>query len=183
MSKIPSSYDVAESSKRFFEAAVKSCVEGKVDALNLLVVDYLKQNPQISAQELFQEFRSEGKTLLHVAAASGQLKVIEFIISKCSNIPSLINLSDANGFTPLIYATISENSAAMRTLIDNGADVNAKNSYGATSLHFAAGDGSVERITLLIQAGATVNADSKSGSPLHWAAGKAHANALRYISI
>ena len=42
---------------------------------------------------------------------------------------------------------------------------------GAAAVHFAAGDGSISRLSLLIDAGANIEAVSQSGTALHWAAG------------
>jgi len=49
-------------------------------------------------------------------------------------------------------------------------------------VHFAAGDGSTERLELLVDAGADLRAVSASGgNALHWAAGKGRTAAMRYI--
>ena len=48
-------------------------------------------------------------------------------------------------------------------LIAKGADVNTKNKYGVTPLHFAAGYGRKETVELLITKGADVSAKVVSG--------------------
>ena len=50
-----------------------------------------------------------------------------------------------------------------KLLIDHGADVNAKDKYGRTALMFAADRGNIEQIKLLIDAGADVNAKDDNG--------------------
>jgi ankyrin repeat protein len=51
-----------------------------------------------------------------------------------------------------------------------GADVNARNGYGATQLHYASREGHEATISLLLEKGANVNAKSNGGdTPLHWA--------------
>ena len=87
--------------------------------------------------------------------------------------------ADNAGFTPLINATISESIPIMKMLINLGANVNARNNDGATAAHFAAGDGAVERLQILCEAGADLTLLSQSGTPLHWASGKGHVDALR----
>ena len=67
----------------------------------------------------------------------------------------------------------------MNQLIDAGADVNARNKDGASAIHFAAGDGSLERVELLFSKGANLEYISQSGAPLHWAAGKGHTNIIK----
>jgi ankyrin repeat protein len=77
---------------------------------------------------------------------------------------------DDKGVTLLMYAAAFGSPEAVRMLIDAGADVNAKNSFDATALMWAAGDPVKARI--LIEHGANVNAVSKMGrTPLIIAAG------------
>jgi ankyrin repeat protein len=90
-------------------------------------------------------------------------------------------MTDKAGFTPLINATIAESLPIMKHLIDLGADVNARNADGAAAIHFAASDGSLERLELLAKHGADLSYMSKAGTPLHWACGKSRADAVRYI--
>jgi ankyrin repeat protein len=66
--------------------------------------------------------------------------------------------SGPNGSTPLMYAALYGDAAAMRALLDKGADANAKNDAGATALMWAADDGAKTR--LLVEHGADVNAKS-----------------------
>ncbi len=75
---------------------------------------------------------------------------------------------DNGGFTPLINATISESVTVMTMLLGLGAEVNARNKDGAAAIHFAAGDGKVERLQVLCDAGADLTLLSEAGSPLHW---------------
>ena len=66
----------------------------------------------------------------------------------------------------------------VRTLIEAGADVNARtNEYhiNETPLYWAAEKGKADVVRILIEAGADVNAcsDNEISGPLHWAAKKA----------
>ena len=63
----------------------------------------------------------------------------------------------------LLKAAEENNIAAVRCLIENGADVNAKTKYGYTSLHRAAWKGTTETAALLIENGADVNAKTNNG--------------------
>ncbi len=131
-------------------------------------------------QEIFMSFQSEGKTLVHIAASSGHSNIFNYITANC-DIKPLINNPDNKGFTPLIHATISENDEIIKNIIDNGANVNHCNEDGAAAAHFAAGDGNINRLTLLEKAGADLNLMSKSGSLLHWAAGKGRSDMIQYL--
>ena len=68
---------------------------------------------------------------------------------------------DSRGTTPLMYAAAVGSVAAMQTLIDAGADVNAKNDFDITPLMWCAAD--FTKVKLLVAKGADVNARSKQG--------------------
>ena len=74
--------------------------------------------------------------------------------------------ADANAKTqsgdPLLMVAAAAGSAdAVRFLLDQGADVNAQNAFGATALIWAATD--LQKVQLLVARGANVNAAAKSG--------------------
>jgi outer membrane protein assembly factor BamB len=77
----------------------------------------------------------------------------------------------------LMAAARKGDPAAVRKLLDDGADVNARTEYGATALHFACDKGHLEVVKLLIDRQADVNARDKfySATPLTWASMRKHA--------
>jgi ankyrin repeat protein len=80
-----------------------------------------------------------------------------------------VNEKDKRGSTPLMHAAAFGSIEAMRILLVHGADVNARNDFGATALMWAIGD--QEKARLLVANGADVNARSKMGkTPLLLAA-------------
>jgi len=73
-----------------------------------------------------------------------------------SNIGSL---KGPGGSTPLMFAVLYGDSAAVKWLLDGGADPNVKNEAGATALMWAVND--LDKTRLLVDKGADVNAHSE----------------------
>jgi ankyrin repeat protein len=73
--------------------------------------------------------------------------------------------------SPVADAAMRGDRAAVRTLLQQGADVNAAQGDGMTALHWAAELGDAELARMLVYAGARVEATTRNGSytPLHLA--------------
>lgn len=71
------------------------------------------------------------------------------------------NIKGPRNVTPLMEASLNGSLETMKLLLAAGAGVNEKNGLDATALHWAAPD--VERTSLLVDAGADVNARSRPG--------------------
>lgn len=71
---------------------------------------------------------------------------------------------------PLVDAAKRGDLAALRALIESGADVNAPEGDGATALHWASHRDDLEAADLLIRAGADVNAANYLGVTPLWSA-------------
>jgi ankyrin repeat protein/tetratricopeptide (TPR) repeat protein len=87
----------------------------------------------------------DGWTLLHHAAAAGQYKIADFLISKKAD----INAQTIKGETPLHLAVSWSREKIIKLLIINGADVNIRDKYGNTPLNIAKTSGNRETIKLL----------------------------------
>lgn len=74
---------------------------------------------------------------------------------------SIATRKGPGGSTPLMYAVLYAGVDAVRTLLEKGADPNARNDAGATALMWALDD--LEKTRLLIEHGADVNATSDAG--------------------
>ena len=80
--------------------------------------------------------------------------------------------TDAKGFTAFHHCTTKEEAEALLKL---GLDVNARNVYDSTPLHYASSNGNTEVVAALLAAGADVNAKSCADwTPLHCACEGGH---------
>ncbi len=110
----------------------------------------------ITAVALFAGPATDNHAELFQAIRNGDLGVI-----RSARSTGMLEARDSRGATPLMYAAAFGSIDAIKMLIEAGADVNAKNNFGATALLWCARDG--EKARLLIEHGADVNARSKQG--------------------
>uniref|UniRef100_A0ABM0N060 Poly [ADP-ribose] polymerase n=1 Tax=Saccoglossus kowalevskii TaxID=10224 RepID=A0ABM0N060_SACKO len=124
----------------------------------------LQEEPPISGPD-------ENYQLLE-AAKAGDLETVKGILSKN---PHLVNCRDVEGrhSTPLHFAAGYNRVAVVEHLLQNGADVHAKDKGGLVPLHNACSYGHYEVTELLVKHGAIVNvADLWKFTPLHEASAK-----------
>ncbi|KAL8404479.1 hypothetical protein RB594_009368 [Gaeumannomyces avenae] len=87
-----------------------------------------------------------------------------------------------HGHTPLRWAAEEGCEAFTRLLIENGADIEAKDSDGRTPLHLTAANRHEAVARLLVEAGADKEAKDRDGrTPLYWAARNGHAAVARLL--
>ncbi|XP_043472531.1 uncharacterized protein LOC122505130 [Leptopilina heterotoma] len=120
-----------------------------------------------------------GRTLLHVAAARGHERIARLFIPKRDRIrdtplhlairenhPEVFNLlleeinlnaRNFNDETPLHYAALYNRPEFAKTLINNGAIIEKKDSKGRTPLYAALAEGNVEVAEVLFQHGAVLS--------------------------
>jgi ankyrin repeat protein len=103
-----------------------------------------------------------GETALDIARRSGP---------PASAILAALQAEDKAAMEKALIRAIRSNSTGdVTSLIERGANVNAKDEEGATPLMIAAGMGRVEMVKLLLSKGADVNARDNSGvTALGWA--------------
>jgi outer membrane protein assembly factor BamB len=77
------------------------------------------------------------------------------------------------------------NAAAVKALLDKGADVNAKARYDVTALHFAADKGHLQVVELLIRHKADLNVRDTfySTTPLSWAVSKGNTPVVKALIL
>ncbi len=83
----------------------------------------------------------------------------------------------------LLAATRKSNLELVKSLLAQGADIEAKSPYGATALFFACDRSNVEIVKLLLEAGANPNIQDTfyKATPLGWASGKGNAEVMRLL--
>jgi ankyrin repeat protein len=95
--------------------------------------------------------------------------------------PGAANVKDRLDYTPLHYAALYGSTEALRTILESGADPNARNSSQSTPLLYAAY--SFEKTRLLVEKGADVNAKADDASTPLWVASAIPGNekTVRYL--
>jgi hypothetical protein len=115
------------------------------------------------------------KTPLHSAAYYGDLEMVQVLLDYRVD----VNAQDEYGFTSLSRASqgyYPNNTKAVRLLLDHGADPNIrtwKPDGGSTPLHLAVRNGKIDIARLLLEHGASVEAQNGEGwTPFDVALGK-----------
>ena len=95
-----------------------------------------------------------GRTALLLAAFNGHLQVVKILIQRGAN----VNHRDGVGRTALMYASTGPSPEVTRQLLSAGADPNlADNSEGFTALMFAAAEGKVGVVEVLLEHNADIS--------------------------
>lgn len=106
--------------------------------------------------------RSAADALLK-AVHGGNAQEVAELIKKSPNPKELVNLMPSAGMAILREAALSNNVAIVNSLLDAGAEVDAKDSYNLTPLMMAALNGNKDAMITLIRRGANVNAKDAGG--------------------
>ncbi len=152
-----------------FEASVVGDVQ-RVRAL-------LAQNPaQMNA------FSADGFQALGFAVFFGQTEAARCLVEQGAE----VNSPSRNGqrVPPLNSAAAGGNLAAVRLLLEHGADPNLRQAGGFVALHNAAQNGQLEMIELLLAQGAEVNPRAENGqTPLAFALQANHPEAAARLQL
>tara|TARA_R110002051_G_scaffold230027_1_gene292069 strand:+ start:358 stop:840 length:483 start_codon:yes stop_codon:yes gene_type:complete len=95
------------------------------------------------------------------AIRNGDTKLIDELITKD---PSLINIKDQRGSTPLILATYYGHGDLANLLLERGADIDGKDGSGNTALMGVCFKGFAEIAKKLVDKGAKVNVINAMGA-------------------
>ena len=149
------SQEFIDSQVGVFAAAAK----GQTDELRALV----EKDPS-----LVNAYSPEGFTTLGLAVFFGHAEAVEALLAAGAD----VNLTSRESMKmpPLGSAMAVQRNDIARTLIEHGANVNAKAVNDLTALHTAAARGNLEAAKLLLDHGADINASSTDGkTPLAYA--------------
>lgn len=89
-----------------------------------------------------------GWTPLHYAATGGHVEIIQLLLDNYA----YIDAESPNGSTPLMMAAHYGTPAAVKVLLDAGADPRLRNQLGLTAIDFAYKGGSTDSAELIAQA-------------------------------
>ncbi len=112
----------------------------------------------IEAGADIRDFEHQDSTPLIRAAILNDVVTAE----KISNVDDLINKKDADGWSPLMFASALDNENMVKYLISKNADDNCSTKGGYTSLKLAVSTGSCKIVKLLLENGAKVNVEGDS---------------------
>jgi ankyrin repeat protein len=155
--------------------ALHACVEHHaIRSLTLLQNAGIQYRPNQDGQTPLHTLFKKHRTIPLVEAPTF---ITPLLLAKQAD----INALDIDGNTPLIWAVISR-SQYIQCIIDSGADIHKKNKYSYNAFHFAAMEGDLPNVRILLGAGARIDERSPSGStPLFYAVRHDNISVTNYL--
>ncbi|VDO05199.1 unnamed protein product [Rodentolepis nana] len=130
----------------------------------------------LSKKEFF-EHDSDNNTLLHYACLAGNLSAVKVLIE----VGFYVNANNVDGHTPLCDAAANGSEEIIKALLRGGANVNPP-SYWGSPLMYAIKNGHYGAMTILVDAGADVNACDRQGyCPIHVTVRNRFYKAVEYL--
>jgi ankyrin repeat protein len=156
-------------------------------AYNEKIKDY--ESYKYAVEEEEDVITAESENLLRDAITTGDMQKFNNALNKIKNFNSphiIINAPipglDNRSTTYLIMAVEKNNEKMVEALVNSGANVNEKDSFGDTPLHAAAAAGNLNITKYLIEKKAYVDAhDHSHTTPLITAISNKHPNIVKYL--
>ena len=119
----------------------------------------VENDPTNLEVKIILDYIGQEEKMVVEAAAENDWEAVVFL----SAYVVAVDATDDDGWTALMIALREGRTEVVETLIESGADVNAKAYKGATALMGALSVGNTEVVKVLTEAGADVNAKSNEG--------------------
>uniref|UniRef100_A0AAY5KR67 Ankyrin repeat domain 28b n=1 Tax=Esox lucius TaxID=8010 RepID=A0AAY5KR67_ESOLU len=115
---------------------------------------------------------------IHAAATNGHSECLRLLIGN-ADLQSAVDIQDGNGQTPLMLSVLSGHTDCVYSLLNKGANPEARDKWGRTALHRGAVTGHEECVEALLQHNASfLVRDCKGRTPVHLAAACGHIGVL-----
>ena len=105
----------------------------------------------------------EGRTALALAVIEGKVEVVKFLIEQGAD----VNTVNVRGNTPLLHSTSATSAEITKLLLESGRlttiDHLSNHANVGNALHYAAKQGNLAQVELLLQHGADINARDQEG--------------------
>jgi palmitoyltransferase len=151
------------------------------------LINFLRSLPK--DVKLDQIFDRDGYSILHMACFSNRTNCLKVLLEKARQqlhqyeIAHWVNVKTTKDeFSALHYASFKGNIQIIQMLMDNGADMQARNMHGLNVLHIAAqGDQPISLYYFKSQGMDIYGKDNRNSTPLHWACFSNSEVALVYL--
>ena len=129
---------------------------------------------------LVNSYSPDGFTPLSLAVFFGHPETVDALLEAGAEINAASR--ETMKLTPLASAMATAQIQIAKTLIEHGANVNAKGASDLTPLHTAAARGNIEAATLLLDHGADINATTTDGkNPIAYAEERNHPEMVDFL--
>ncbi len=129
---------------------------------------------------LVNSYSPDGFTPLSLSVFFGHPETVDALLAAGAEVNAASR--ETMKLTPLASAMATAQIQIAKTLIEHGADVNAKAASDLTPLHTAAARGNIEAATLLLDHGADINAETTDGkNPIAYAEERNHSEMVDFL--